>query len=269
MYLISEVLKMKKSSSYILFSLCILFISLGNIEAAGSCVTCGADSLAIPEVIPNFVSRLITLAQIMIPIILIVSGMVKYMKVVASGDDKTAKETNNSFIRSIITGVAVFLIVAIVKFAFGLLGTQGNSALSCVSCFIDGSNCIQTACLERGETNFDTNKHCSEFTYSECPSYDYYNNECEKIASTQTCQAAVIKKDCSDYLGTNCPTISENGDYCKVENVTAGASICTVDDTKKHCGEYSYNDCPSTDDYGAECYQQIDGAMRLCTKKEG
>lgn len=143
---------MKKNLIYILFSLSLIFLCLGNVSAAGSCISCGADTLPIPEGIPNFISKLITLVQIMVPVVLIVVGMVKYLKVVTSGgDDKYIKETNASFIRSLVTGAAIFLVVAVVKFAFSLLGSDGESTLGCVSCFISGDNCYQTACLDRGE----------------------------------------------------------------------------------------------------------------------
>ena len=131
------------------FIICLLLISIDNAYAIErTCVICGEDSMAIPSLLPTFVSRLITLVQILVPIILIVSGLFRYVRAVASGEDKVISEVNKSFIKSIIGAVSIFLIVAIVKFAFGLIDNSTENTTSCVSCFIKG-NCSTVVCPSR------------------------------------------------------------------------------------------------------------------------
>lgn len=155
-----------KKFKYILFSLVLLFIGMSPILAANNCAVCGSDALPIPVKIPLFVSKLITLAQISVPIIIIITAMIRYFKVVTSGDDKTAKEANSAFVRSLITGVSIFLVVAIVKTAFNIVGNDASSSLNCVSCFVSG-NCQTKACPERSTSNNDnkeTNKDSGQST---------------------------------------------------------------------------------------------------------
>lgn len=140
---------MKKKINYILTAI-LLFISVDSASAiTRECVKCGEDALEIPAQLPNFVSSLITLAQILVPIILIVSGLIKYLKAVTSGEDKVISETNKAFIKSIITAVAIFLVVAIVRFTFDVVESAGEEdTTSCISCFITGE-CTGVTCTSR------------------------------------------------------------------------------------------------------------------------
>jgi len=176
---------MKKVINYILFTSSLIFIGLNNTLAA-DCISCGTDTLPIPVGIPKFVSSLITLAQVAVPVLIIVISMVNYIKAVGNGEDKVIREVNLKFIRSLISGVAIFLLVAIVRFAFGtLLGSTGNDTLTCISCFVDSSTCQETACLGRpdldnSDSNSQSKKHCGDYTTEEeCPEYSDYGYKCE------------------------------------------------------------------------------------------
>ena len=146
-----------KKMKYIVFIILLLWST--PVFAATKCVTCG-DSLPFPVTIPNFVSKLILLAQIAVPIMIIIGAMIRYFKVVGSNDEKAAKEANSSFVRSLITGVAIFLVVVIVKVVFNLAGDNTSSSLNCVSCFISGENSCgkKVACPDREELNPSSDK---------------------------------------------------------------------------------------------------------------
>lgn len=167
-----------KKMKYILFSALMLFLSSYTVYARpvpiteakpdvttsvvssgdNLCATFGDDALPIPIGIPNFVSKLVILVQIMVPVIIVIVAMVRYFRAVASGDDKIIKETNSSFIRSLITGVSIFLLVVIVKFVFSLAGDDATSSLKYVSCFLNGEDeCIVSACPERIESTNESN----------------------------------------------------------------------------------------------------------------
>ncbi|MBP3766091.1 MAG: hypothetical protein J6G98_02815 [Bacilli bacterium] len=167
---------MKKIFNYS-FLMSLLFIGIDNIYALDrTCVKCG-DGMEIPSLLPNFVSKLILIAQIAVPIILIVTGMIRYLKAVMSGDDKVIKETNSSFIKSIIAAVAVFISITIVKTAFNVFdqaNADGDGATnSCVTCFITG-NCQSTACIDRnGNADGTVIKNCADAqTSDECNEID-------------------------------------------------------------------------------------------------
>lgn len=93
-------------------------------------VTC--DS--IPSEITNILGSVVTLIQIGIPIILVILGMMDLGKAVTSQKEDEIKKAQSLLIKRLIYGVAVFLVVAIVKFVFGILGnTPGASeAVTCL-----------------------------------------------------------------------------------------------------------------------------------------
>lgn len=260
---------MKRNFNYILFSLSLIFTSLGSANAASNCVSCGPDSLSIPLAIPKFVSKLVTLVQILIPVILIVVGMIKYAKAVTSGEEKVIKETNSSFIRSIITGISIFLVVAIVKFAFGLLGSEGNGALYCVSCFISDDNCKTVSCPKREELPSGTGKtyYCfvcnsdntkrfwqtaAPGTTTACPDGYYASNYSKK-----ECSATSLE----DYACYRCSTEIQSNNYTGRYIWHQGKPSTTYDNNAcpagwlKESGITSKSDCIARNEKEVSCWQ--------------
>ncbi len=119
--------------------------------ASRICVSCGGGSVdGIPKLLPIFVRNMIWLVQIITPIILIGLGMYDFIKAVISSDEKVMKESQNRFIKRIIAALLIFLIVAIVKFAFNLI--PGDSTFGCVSCFIsDADKCGEEYVCKRAD----------------------------------------------------------------------------------------------------------------------
>ena len=150
---------MRKKINYGLLIIFGLTFFIGNVSAK-ECYVCGSDALAIPKDFPMFTSRIITLVQILVPSILIISSMIRYFKVVMSDPLKSGTETNKSFIRSIIAAVIIFIMVSIVKFAFNIYDKANGSSnsTSCVSCFINGSCGSVTTCPSRQKAIDDMNK---------------------------------------------------------------------------------------------------------------
>lgn len=144
---------MKKKIKYILFALCIMTITNPIYASARECCYCGTDAMAIPSALPNFVSKLVIVAQILVPIVLIVSAIIRYVKVVVIGDDKASSEVNKSIFRSIAAAVVIFIVVSLVKFAFSVYDKANNSddkagRNACISVFINGCSNVK-ACEER------------------------------------------------------------------------------------------------------------------------
>lgn len=150
---------MKKSLKIILFISILFLIGTNNVMAAEECVACG--NIYVPIVIPNFVSEIVKIIQLSVPIIIIISGIYKYTKVVISGEDKVAAEANKMFVKNILYGIAVFLIFAIVKLIFSFLGSEGTTATSCLSCFVNGK-CTKQACMQvNPSTSIDVDQYAN------------------------------------------------------------------------------------------------------------
>ena len=105
---------------------------------------CQGMTAGIDEMIPSFVSSIVTLIQIAIPVILIVLGMLDLGKAVTSNDEKQMKEAQKTLIKRIIYAVLIFFVIAIVKFVFGVLGDAqtandktADKARNCIDCFLN------------------------------------------------------------------------------------------------------------------------------------
>ena len=235
-----------KKIKYLLFLLITFLTSMPFVKAS-ECMYCSSDSMGIPALIPKFVSNGITFFQLLIPVILIIVGMVQFTKAMASGEDKVMSESVRSFIRSIAAGIAVFLLVAIVRTVFStFLGSDGQNTLKCVSCFMnfDENSCSISACPVRPQA-------CSGLNETECKKTagcTYKNNKC--VYDSNYKPGYTAKKDCNEYIvkSEGCPTKSASGQLCKTINDGHGNPIC-----RTACSTLSSNECNKRDDctYGS------------------
>ena len=112
-------------------------------------ITCGG--IVMDPIIPAITSTVVSAIKYVVPIILVVFGMIDLMKAVTAGDEKVMKETQKLLVKRIIYAVLIFLVVAIVQTVFKTLNNanssdeetpdaadEGNSPVSCISCFISG-----------------------------------------------------------------------------------------------------------------------------------
>lgn len=102
-------------------------------------VECG-NSTGIPAGIPKLTSNIINAVKIFVPILLIIMGMIDFVRAVIAQDEKQMTESRQRFVRRTIAAVVVFLVIVIVQISFRLLdnldNTGGNVA-SCMNCFIN------------------------------------------------------------------------------------------------------------------------------------
>ncbi len=101
---------------------------------------------AIPSGVFNLTSLVIMAIQVIVPILLIIWGMIDFVKAVVGGDEGKIKEAQKVFIKRIIAAVIVFLMVTIVKLLVNLVGQIGgedvedaDSLWNCVDKFINGA----------------------------------------------------------------------------------------------------------------------------------
>ena len=101
-------------------------------------------SVKIPVGIPKITSKIIDLIKILTPIALIIFGMIDFAMAVVASDEKKMKDSSSKFIRRVIAAVAIYFVVAIVQFGFGLLGNDDKGVMGCFDCFVNG-NCDSTS----------------------------------------------------------------------------------------------------------------------------
>lgn len=100
----------------------------------------------IPAGVFNLTSLVVMVIQVVVPILLIIWGMVDFVKSVIGGDENKIKEGQKIFIKRLIMALVVFLIVTIVKLAINLVGQLGadsvessESIWNCVEKFLKGA----------------------------------------------------------------------------------------------------------------------------------
>ena len=143
----------------------------------------------IPVSLPIFVSRVINLIKVLVPIILVVMGMIDFARATISSDEKQMKESQSRLVRRFLSGAIVFFIIAIVQFVFSAIG-QSDSMIKCIACFASG-DCTTTTTTTVTPVNQPACYVCISGSHiklwtgtnpgnsSECPA-GYYKSNIEK-----------------------------------------------------------------------------------------
>lgn len=102
-------------------------------------ITCGG--IVIDRMLPSFITLLVTLIKIGVPVILIIFGMMDLGRAVMAQKEDEIKKGQQTFIKRAVAAIMVFLVVSIVQLIFGLLVSSGSkdNPMQCVSCFINES----------------------------------------------------------------------------------------------------------------------------------
>lgn len=99
-------------------------------------VRCGNTEL--PENLVKLISIAITAIQVVTPLILIVTGMLDFLKATTSSNEDGIKKAQQTFVRRLIAGAAVFLIILAVKIVVGLVNTKDSgSAIKCIDSILN------------------------------------------------------------------------------------------------------------------------------------
>ena len=99
-------------------------------------ITCG--DVTMPYVIAQITSIVILIIQVLVPIIIIILGMLDLGKAVIAQKEDEIKKGWQTFIRRLLIGMIVFLVIVFVKFIIGLVAE--NYEINCIDCFVN-NNC--------------------------------------------------------------------------------------------------------------------------------
>lgn len=164
--------------------------------------SCGTVQ-GIPNGVAILTRNIVTVIKLLIPVILIVLGIIDFLKASAANDDKVSKEAVQKFIRRIISAVLVFFVVTFVQFIVRTISNSANetsnqsventaeSILSCISCFISSaSSCNPDNYLELTCENF-------EFKFPlTVDSKEYKYDESKKLTALNSTTDLEIAKTC-------------------------------------------------------------------------
>lgn len=118
---------------------------VGNTEgntgiSNGETISCGNIS-GIPARIPQITSKIILLVQVIVPILLVIFGMLDFLKAVVAQKDDEIKKGQKMFLKRLIVGILVFFIIVIVKLVINIVaGVDASGIIECMDCFLS-NNC--------------------------------------------------------------------------------------------------------------------------------
>ena len=92
----------------------------------------------IPKALPKYISSIINLFKILVPIVLVIMGMLDFLRAVIANDEKQMKESQSRFLKRVLAAVSIFFVVAVVQFTFRIVKTDG-SFTECIDCFVNGT----------------------------------------------------------------------------------------------------------------------------------
>lgn len=105
----------------------------------GEKISCGNIG-QIPAKAPELVHMFILIAQIAVPIILVILGMIDFAKGIMSQKEDEIKKGQKTFISRLVMGAVIFFIVALVKLLIGIVvDNSGNrqNIIACIDCFVN------------------------------------------------------------------------------------------------------------------------------------
>ncbi len=119
--------------------------------------TLGVDAGSLDD-IARITSLVVTLIQVVVPILLVIWGMLDLGKAVTAQKDDEIKKGQQTLVKRAITAAIVFFVVSIVKLLLGIVA-KGNTGVSeCFDCFINGPS--TTSSSKSGKSSSSDNKNC-------------------------------------------------------------------------------------------------------------
>lgn len=129
----------KKFLKSCLFFLLILPISVN----AADYLVCGGGK-KFPLVLGSGVSIVYVIIRIVVPVLLVVTGMISFFKAILSSKvEDELQNAKKSLVNKVLAAIIIFFIISIVNFVIALVASKNNSFSSCMYCMIHPNNCEQ------------------------------------------------------------------------------------------------------------------------------
>jgi dienelactone hydrolase len=132
-------------------------------------IVCG-NNRKFPTIIGQLVSTIYVIIRIIVPILLVITGIISFMKATFSSKvEESIDKAKKSLVKNIISAAIIFFIVSILNFVIRLVAGTNNSFTSCINCMIHPNECKTT--------KSDVAQLCPGLLSEQ----KYYNENCEYI----------------------------------------------------------------------------------------
>ena len=94
----------------------------------------------IPSEIANTIGTVYNILLIAVPVMVVLFGVIDFVKAVASGKADDISKNTSTFIKRLITGIIVFFVLALVKLVVNLVQTDNTNGVADCLNSIFGNN---------------------------------------------------------------------------------------------------------------------------------
>lgn len=106
-------------------------------------IICGTDK-KMPTVVATLFTTFYSLVKIVIPLILVITGIIGFLKVIINSNvDESIKKAKSKFITNIICAIIIFFVASIINFVVGLSSTKNDDTKKCLYCLLHPNDCEQ------------------------------------------------------------------------------------------------------------------------------
>ena len=188
-----------KKNEKIKKTLLMITLFIPQIVSAADYVVCDNDK-KFPYIFAQITSTTMTIVKIVIPILLVITGMISFFKVtIASNVEDEMKKAKTKLINSIIAAVVVFFTFSIVNFVVALVAGTNNKFMNCVECFVNIEKCNKVTEEETkictGLINGEFDENCKPINQEEHSSQEFKRASVVKVdkkATTTTPGTAAV-----------------------------------------------------------------------------
>lgn len=107
-------------------------------EQMGNLYQCGDNLFKVSGTIPYAIHTIVVIIKIVVPIILIIFGMIDFLKAVTAAKEDEIKKGQQTFIKRVIAAILVFFIIQIVQILIRFIASDDPNIVNCFNCFVNG-----------------------------------------------------------------------------------------------------------------------------------
>jgi hypothetical protein len=132
----------KHKTSLILFLIAIMFAGINVAYAATSGDLHFCQQPGVLRTM-KIIGLIISVIKVLLPVIIIITGMITFAKVVISGKDEDFKESAKTMIKKVIAGIIIFLIPEMIHFVFVKVVNSNSTSnfTKCETCLNKPNSC--------------------------------------------------------------------------------------------------------------------------------
>lgn len=124
-----------------IFAITILSLGTNIVYAATTAEISFCDYAGVRRAF-KIAGLIINIVKIVVPLIIIITGMIAFAKPIMSGKSDDITATATTLFKKVIAGIVIFLIPGILDYAFSLIPNYDNSSIAqCTTCLLDVNGC--------------------------------------------------------------------------------------------------------------------------------